>query len=175
MIIWLNGAFGAGKTTTATELARITPNARLFDPERVGYLLMKCLEDHDFSDFQDLPPWRILVPTVTSEIARFTGQHLLAPQAVLHESYWKELQQGLSQHSLDVFHVVLHVDSGALARRINSDELEPSARQWRLDHISDYIAARAWMETSADLVLDATSLPAAEAARAVLQAVQLRI
>jgi chloramphenicol 3-O-phosphotransferase len=115
-----------------------------------------------------------LVPTVTSEIVRFTGQHLLAPRAVLNENYWKELQQGLSQHSLDVFHVVLHVDSGVLARRINSGELEPGARQWRLDHISDYTAARAWMETSADLVVDATSLPAAEVARSVLQAVQLR-
>jgi hypothetical protein len=78
LIIWLNGTFGAGKTTTARELARIMPNARLFDPEMVGYLLMEYLKDHDFSDFQELPPWRTLVPVVTSEIARFTGQHLLA-------------------------------------------------------------------------------------------------
>jgi len=33
MIIWLNGAFGAGKTTTATELAGTMPSARLFDTE----------------------------------------------------------------------------------------------------------------------------------------------
>lgn len=33
MIIWLNGTFGAGKTTTAHELAKLVPGSRLFDPE----------------------------------------------------------------------------------------------------------------------------------------------
>jgi len=39
MIIWLNGTFGVGKTTTARELAATMPDTRLFDPEMVGYLL----------------------------------------------------------------------------------------------------------------------------------------
>jgi adenylate kinase family enzyme len=45
MIIWLNGTFGAGKTTTARELVATTPGARLFDPELVGYLLRAILPD----------------------------------------------------------------------------------------------------------------------------------
>ena len=53
MIIWLNGAFGAGKTTTATELASLMPGARICDPEIVGYLLMEYLKDRDLRDFQD--------------------------------------------------------------------------------------------------------------------------
>jgi chloramphenicol 3-O-phosphotransferase len=96
-------------------------------------------------------------------------------QAVLNENHWRELQQGFSQCSLDVFHVALHVDSEVLTQRINADELEPKARQWRLDHISDYTAARAWMQASADLVVDSTSLSAAEVARAVRKAIQPRI
>ncbi|MEP7025229.1 MAG: hypothetical protein ABJB47_15815 [Actinomycetota bacterium] len=40
MIIWLNGAFGAGKTTTATLLSELVPASRVFDPETVGYMLM---------------------------------------------------------------------------------------------------------------------------------------
>ena len=114
VIIWLNGAFGAGKMTTAAELTGTMPSARLFDPEMVGYLLMEYLKDHDFYDFQELPAWRTLVPAVTNEIARFTGQHLIATQAVLNESYWTELQQGFKQHSLEVFHVVLDVDTEVL-------------------------------------------------------------
>jgi hypothetical protein len=39
VIIWLNEAFGAGKTATARELAATVPDVRLFDPEMVGYLL----------------------------------------------------------------------------------------------------------------------------------------
>ena len=63
MIIWLNGTFGAGKTTTGRQLAERLANARLFDPEEVGYLLMRTLEDHEFRDFQDLAPWRNWSPS----------------------------------------------------------------------------------------------------------------
>jgi adenylylsulfate kinase-like enzyme len=37
VIIWLNGPFGGGKTTTASELHTLLPSSRLFDPEMVGY------------------------------------------------------------------------------------------------------------------------------------------
>jgi AAA domain len=164
VIIWVNGTFGAGKTTTATYLAGRLANARHFDPEQVGYLLMRTLGDHEFRDFQDLPPWRELVPVFTGEIARFTGQHLIAVQTVLREDYWRELTEGFKRAQLDVFHVLLHVDSDVLAERITADEGEAgaSARQWRLDHISEYEKARPWMESAADLVIDATRLPAAD-------------
>jgi uridine kinase len=38
VIVWINGAFGAGKTTLAGELHRRLPDALAFDPEYVGYL-----------------------------------------------------------------------------------------------------------------------------------------
>lgn len=41
MIIWVNGAFGAGKTTLGQHLHRRMPEALEFDPEYVGYLLRK--------------------------------------------------------------------------------------------------------------------------------------
>ena len=118
MIIWLNGTFGAGKTKTGRELAARLVNARPFDPEEVGYLLMRTLEDHEFRDFQDLAPWRELVPVFTETIARFTGQHLVAVQTVLREDYWQELTEGFARTPLDIFHVLLHVDSEVLAERI---------------------------------------------------------
>jgi hypothetical protein len=70
VIIWVNGTFGAGKTTTARQLAGRLANARPFDPEQVGYLLMRTLEDHEFGDFQDLAPWRELVPPTWSSTQR---------------------------------------------------------------------------------------------------------
>jgi hypothetical protein len=36
VIIWINGGFGAGKTTLPEELHRRLPDAVLFDPEDVG-------------------------------------------------------------------------------------------------------------------------------------------
>jgi hypothetical protein len=175
MIIWLNGTFGAGKSATARELVPLVPGGRLFDPELVGYVLMEYLSDHEFSDFQDLAPWRTLVPIVTSQVAQFTGQHLIATQSVLNEAYWDELRQGFSRYLLDVFHVVLHVESSVLRERIKADEEEKKACQWRLNHIPDYTAARPWLEKTADLVVDSTALTARETASAIAAAMQTRI
>ena len=175
MIIWLNGTFGAGKTTTARQLATRLENARLFDAELVGYLLLEALDDHEVKDFQDLPPWRELVPVVTEKIAGFTGQHLIATQTVLSEDYWAELTRGFSMTSLDIFHVLLHVDSGVLTTRIKADELEPKSCHWRLDHVSDYEQSRSWMESAADMVIDSTDLPIVNVAEQIAVEAEKRI
>ena len=47
-----------------------------------------------------------------------------------------------------------------LRHRIENDQLELAGRQWRLDHISRYTAAREWMITDADLVVDTSRLTA---------------
>ena len=41
VIIWINGAFGAGKTALAEELHRRLPDAVLYNPEDVGLMLWK--------------------------------------------------------------------------------------------------------------------------------------
>lgn len=170
MIIWLNGTFGAGKTSTAIELEPLLPGARKFDPEWVGYMLKANLGDLEFTDFQQLAPWRTLVPVVIGEVADLTGQHLIVVQSVLVESYWRELRAGLDRLSLPVFHVLLHADTHVLTQRIRADEIEPRACQWRLDHLAEYAAARPWIETAADLVVDSTHLSAAEVAAVVASA-----
>ena len=94
MIIWINGTFGVGKTTTANALLKGS-SWRLFDPEHVGFLLAGNLRDLEFDDFQDLPPWRELVPAVADEIYRFTGpEGMVAVQTVLVADYWDELVRG---------------------------------------------------------------------------------
>lgn len=41
MIIWLNGAFGVGKTQTAFELHSRIPNSFVFDPEQIVFFSAK--------------------------------------------------------------------------------------------------------------------------------------
>lgn len=55
MIIWINGAFGAGKTQAAYELLRRTDRSVLCDPEVVGYGLHRMVPRGVRGDFQDLP------------------------------------------------------------------------------------------------------------------------
>jgi hypothetical protein len=87
VIVWLNGTFGCGKTTTGAELRSLIPSSRLFDPEMVGYMLRPNPADQPVSDFQHWPPWRPMVVATATELACFTGQHLIAPQTILTRAY----------------------------------------------------------------------------------------
>jgi len=174
VIVWLNGTFGVGKSATATELARIMPGSRVFDAEIVGYMLMSILQDQAVSDFQDLPPWRALVPVVTAEVERHTGQHLLAVQTVLSRAYWAELTSGFREQKLDVFHVLLEADPQVLAQRIEADDSDRTARQWRLEHISSYLAARNWLTAAAHLVVDSTARTPEQVAQVIATAAARR-
>jgi hypothetical protein len=169
VIIWVNGSFGAGKTTTATKLVELSPEFRLFDPEWVGYLLSNNLSDHEFTDFQQLPPWRALVPPVADEIARFTGQHLVAVQTVLVEEYWQEIEAGLIGLGHTILQVLLDVEEGALHARIDADEDGHDIRKWRHKHVEPYLAARPWLLAAADLVIDTTEIDAETAAAQILR------
>jgi len=142
VIVWLNGAFGCGKTTTAAELRSLIPSGRLFDPETVGYMLRPNLADHPVSDFQQWPPWRRLVVATATELARLTGQHLIAAQTILTRACLEQIFAGLRGAGLPVFHVVLDADEDVLRQRI---QRSPEAQAWRLAHLAGYRASRSWM------------------------------
>ena len=167
VIVWLNGTFGAGKTATAAALLPLIPQARLFDPETVGYMLQPNLADHPVSDFQHLAPWRPLVVATATELARYTGEHLIAAQTILNRDYLAEIITGLQAAGAAVFHILLDASDDTLRRRI---EASAEARQWRLDHLTEYRQARGWLRHEADLVLDTTLLTAAQAAREIASA-----
>jgi len=163
VIVWVNGTFGAGKTSVGTLAVERDPRLRLYDPECVGYLLRGQLSDQEFTDFQQLESWRRLVPVVADELIRETGHHLVAIQTVLIEDFWVELVAGLSALGHEVLHVVVEADEDVMRERIDVDRLEPGAREWRLNHLERYAAARDWMTRRADLVLDTTALTPAQA------------
>jgi hypothetical protein len=169
-ILWLNGAFGAGKSTTAIHIAAADPSWHLFDPEWVGYMLRANLHGHMPADFQDLPAWRTLVPRVAHEVASATGSDLLAVQTVLNEAYWRQIRSGMSSLGLGVFHVVLDVGETELRERIAADTADADAAGWRLGHVDAWLSARGWMTSAADLVVDASVQGAEEVSRAVLAA-----
>ncbi|GAB3806074.1 hypothetical protein GCM10028868_34940 [Virgibacillus kimchii] len=53
MILWINGTFGAGKSTVAYELHKRVKNSIVYDPERFGYVLMKnVLKEISKDDFR---------------------------------------------------------------------------------------------------------------------------
>lgn len=168
MILWLNGPFGGGKTTTADALAAARPEWRVFDPEMVGYFLRAALPDlTDVADFQDWAAWRPLVAASLHQVAVQTGQHLIAPQSVLREGYFAEIVNGLAVAGHEMFHVVLDAPEDVLRRRIEGAE---EAQAWRLQHLPIYVDARDWMVARADLVVDTSTLGPASVAATILDA-----
>jgi cytidylate kinase len=176
--LWVNGPFGAGKSSTAERLVALRPTFRVFDAEWVGYMLAANLQGVVLRDFQDLPAWRRLVPVVAREVADHTSDRLVVVQTVLNRDYWTEIAAGLMANGLPVFHVLLDAETSALRHRIEHDEdvhaqiaagtIDPAALQWRLDHIDAYVAARDWLTAAADLVVDTTPLDVIGVAEAIL-------
>ncbi|GLF94989.1 AAA family ATPase [Streptomyces yaizuensis] len=171
MIIWLNGTFGAGKTTTSKELTALVPDSRVFDAEQVGYMLWHVLGVP--KNFQDFPPWRGLVVETARQVLDHVGGTLVVPQTVLTEQYWREIHDGLTEAGIPVHHVVLHTDRDTLVRRIETDTVPESvkARQWRLDHLTAYEQALPWLRREAR-VIDTTDIAPARVAETIVAGVR---
>ena len=169
MIIWINGTFGAGKTTTCTELARLLEGtSAIYDTEFVGYLLRSpMLPIEPVEDFQQWPLWRSLVVEAGRQIRDYTGSSLLVPQTVLVEQYWNEIAAGFAKENIPVRHFCLHTDRDTLVSRIETDHVEAGASQWRLDHLDGYEQARSWL-TDAASTIDTTEKSPHEVAKEIM-------
>ena len=89
---------------------------------------------------------------------------------MLHEQYWDELETGLVARDHKVFHVVLEADPDEVRRRIDTDEVEVTAKAWRHERLSVYDEAREWLIPRADLVVNTSNLDPSEAASQILLA-----
>lgn len=169
-VIWVNGTFGAGKTTTVAHLLDTIDGAHVFDSEIVGGMLRSVLSYRPVIDFQDYPAWRHLVPHTAAQILDYVGGTLVIPQTVLVEQYWKELGAGFDALDLTVHHVVLHSDRDTLTRRIDNDTVESGARQWRLNHLDAYDEALPWLRTAAH-VIDTTKRTPTETVHEIMSTI----
>jgi hypothetical protein len=111
-----------------------------------------------------------LVVAAATELARYTGEHLIAAQTVLRRDYLAEILAGLRAAGLPVFHILLDASEDVLRRRIEGSE---EARQWRLEHLAEYGQARPWLRQAADLVLDTAALTPAQSARQITSALPI--
>ncbi|KMS83648.1 MULTISPECIES: NUDIX hydrolase [Streptomyces] len=180
-VVWINGAFGAGKTTTAGELIELIPNSTLFDPEVIGGALTHLLPPKrlaEAGDFQDLPIWRRLVVDTAAAMLAELGGTLVVPMTLLRQEYRDEIFGGLAARRIAVHHVLLAPAETILRERIAGRETPPDmpdgeirTRQWSYDHIEPYRAALAsWLTADAHPV-DTSDLTPYETAVRIADAV----
>lgn len=172
-VVWINGAFGAGKTTTARLLAQSIPGSVILDPEEIGSMLRPVLQPvAPVRDFQEWAAWRELVAAtinaVIDELPEDGPRLVIVPQTITSEAHWSQIRRAL-QPGVEVVAVALHVDPDEHRRRVTEDAEEPRALWWRLNkfehfHTSTWVrSAFTAIETSA-----LTPTAAADTVQAVL-------
>ncbi|QNE73828.1 AAA family ATPase [Streptomyces finlayi] len=136
MIIWVNGAFGSGKTTLVAELHRRLPDALVYDPELTGFLL-RSIPGVPAGDFQDLALWRRQVADLALGLAGEYGKPVLVPMTLVEPRYADEIFGAFDAAGAAVRHFFLDVPAAELERRlrvrvVNPDdpERDEAVRKW---------------------------------------------
>lgn len=119
MIVWINGAFGGGKTHTAYELVRRTEHSVLVDPEIAGFGLQRTLPPGQRVDFQDIAAWRSGVVEILDRVES-AGQcaATVVPMTLVEPAYLEEIHGGLRALGHDVRHIALVASPETLRRRL---------------------------------------------------------
>jgi cytidylate kinase len=119
MIIWINGTFGSGKTTTAYELQKRLENSFVFDPERFGYVLMKNVpKEISKDDFQDYPIWRETNYTLLKQVTESFKGIIIVPMTLTNEDYFQEIIGRLREDGIIVKHFTLSASKETIAKRL---------------------------------------------------------
>ncbi|MFI7100667.1 NUDIX domain-containing protein [Streptomyces sp. NPDC050161] len=181
MIVWLNGTFGAGKTTTAQELLDLLPGSTLYDPELLGYGLRMMLPAKrlaEVDDFQDLPAWRRMVVDTAAALLTEVPGPLVTPMTLLRQEYRDEIFGSLAARRIPVQHFLLDAGETILRERVarreesaGDDGNTSSLRRWSLDHLGPYAEALSWLKDDAHVV-DTGLLTPRQTAEQIAEAVR---
>ncbi|WP_134684819.1 AAA family ATPase [Brevibacillus migulae] len=121
MIIWINGAFGSGKTQTAHELHRRIPHSYVFDPEQAGFYIRKNVpKEAAKADFQDYPMWRESTYSMLAYLADEVDGTILVPMTVVNPQYFQEIIGRLRMDGVTVHHFALCASKETLLQRLRT-------------------------------------------------------
>lgn len=119
MILWINGAFGSGKTTTAYELNRRLPNSFVYDPENAGYFIRNNTNElFSKGDFQDLPLWREINYKMLDMITKKYDGTVIVPMTIINPDYYNEIIGRLISNGSIVRHFILYANCNDIEHRI---------------------------------------------------------
>ncbi len=144
MIILVNGSFGVGKTTVATELVNRLPNSHLYDPEIVG-MALRYLTDglrtgsEDSDDFQDIALWPELTVEIAARLQKQYGRDLIVPMTIVRPDYFAAIVNGLRQIDDNVQHFCLTASAETIFERLRQRGDEEGG--WTFRRVERCVAA----------------------------------
>jgi hypothetical protein len=176
MIIWINGPFGAGKTTLAEKLRDRRPKSLIFDPEEIGFMVKATVPMPASGDYQDLPLWRGLTIAALREIRRNYSQDIVIPMTLVQPEYLDEILDGVRRFDDQLLHIFLTLNEDLLRHRIANQTMHPDPkrnaeiREWRLANVARCLAAREQLPPSTR-ILDIGAHTTDDLAEMVLDAI----
>ncbi|MFC3966137.1 AAA family ATPase [Nocardia jiangsuensis] len=143
MLVWINGAFGAGKTQTAFELHRRLANSHVADPELIGYGIHRMLPRSARGDFQDHPQWRSAVAATLADVVAVHPGPVLVPMTLVRAQYFDEIMDALAESGAEVRHFALLAAPEVLRHRLSTrlEALFGSGESWAMRQIDRCVAA----------------------------------
>lgn len=171
MIVWLNGAFGAGKTTVAAALRPALPGAVAFNPEVIGWVLRRAVRVPS-GDYQDLRSWRRLVVGTAAALDRLAPGPVVVAMSLLRERSTSEIIGALRARGREVRHVPARRDRRRAAPPHRDaaarGAAEEGTRAWRQAHVAEYERERPRLAACVDVVVDTTGRAPDQVASALL-------
>ncbi|MDH6140470.1 broad-specificity NMP kinase [Kitasatospora sp. GP30] len=121
MIVFVNGPFGVGKSTTVRILADDLPEALVIDPEQVGHMLWSQLpEQLRTEEFELEPVWPALTRCLIEEAARAYSRTLLVPMTIVRSAVFGQIVGALGEQGHDVRHFTLLADAVTIRDRLRA-------------------------------------------------------
>jgi len=119
MIIWINGAFGSGKTQAAYELHRRIPNSFIYDPENIGLFIRKNIpKELKSGNFQDYSMWREFNYSMLKYTANKYKGIIIVPMSISNSQYFNEIVVQLRNEGFLINHFVLSASKETLLKRL---------------------------------------------------------
>ncbi|MCY7815682.1 tunicamycin resistance ATP-binding TmrB [Bacillus haynesii] len=121
MIIWINGAFGSGKTQTAFELHRRLKKSYVYDPEKMGFAMRSMVPSEIAEDdFQNYALWREFNYSLLSCLSDTYSGILIVPMTIVNPGYFEEIIGRLRQDDRTVYHFTLMASKDILHKRLRT-------------------------------------------------------
>ena len=170
-VIWINGAFGSGKTQAAYALARRIPKAFVCDPEQLGFGLQRMTPPELRGDFQDIPLWRRGTCEMLLRHALHAAGPALVPMTLVNKLYFDEIVGELRRQGIVVQHVALVASQDTLLKRLRSRG--EGAESWAAQQIKRCVQGLA--QFPAGELLDTNSLSHAQVVAAIAEHCRLEL
>jgi len=120
MIVWINGSFGSGKTSTAMMLKNQHEKFEVFDPEETGFYIRDNLPKELLQDdFQNIHLFRMFNFEMLKYMCENTDKIIIVPMTIVDEGYYDEIITRLRETNIKVVHFTLMARRETLLDRLN--------------------------------------------------------